>query len=82
MSPWVVLALKFGAMDPNRRRGCSPAGVANVRLKSGKAAGKARWSLNAVGLAAVKLRAAIRGAVRVSKDAIVMVPNSLNPRRP
>lgn len=35
MSPWVVLALKFGATVPSRSRGCSPvAGVANVRWRS------------------------------------------------
>ena len=35
MSPWVVFAWKFGAVDPNRNRGCS-AGVARNLRKTGE----------------------------------------------
>ena len=36
MSPWVVFAWKFGAVDPNRNRGCS-AGVARNLRNTGEA---------------------------------------------
>lgn len=40
ISPSVVFALKFGASDPNRKRGCSPceAGIAKVRRRRGDGA--------------------------------------------
>ena len=37
MSPCVVLALKFGASEPRRNRGCSFVGVANERRRKGDA---------------------------------------------
>ena len=39
ISPWVVLALKLGAMLPSRRRGCSCAWAANDLRSAGSGGG-------------------------------------------
>lgn len=54
ISPWVVLALKFGAVEPRRRRGCSCEVVARyLQRVTGKA--DLGWrSRNGVGFAEIK----------------------------
>jgi len=76
MSPCVVLALKLGAMDPRRSRGCSPDGVANCRMNNGEAVGKARFSLIGVGMTVENGREASRGARRENATAILSLGDS------
>ena len=63
ISPCVVLAEKFGAVLPNRNRGCSSIAVASPRLKKGEIGGRAARRERLRGFQD-------RGAERVRRDAI------------
>jgi hypothetical protein len=67
ISPWVVLAVKFGAIEPRRMRGCSAVGVANPRRRRG--VGRA-LSEAAAGLTDHAAEPRDRNTAREAKDAI------------
>ena len=74
ISPCVVLAEKFGAMLPNRNRGCSSIAVASPRPKKGEIGGRAARREQLRGFQD-------RGAERVRRDAIVGERDSQYPGR-
>ena len=68
MSPWVVFAVKFGAMLPRRMRGCSfgsVEGVAKLRRERGARGRKRR------GVWRTKMEVERRGTRRVLLEAIM-----------
>lgn len=71
IEPCVVLAVKSGAIDPRRSRGCSLVGVARCRRRSGWA-GRAKWQVRERrGVVVERVRR--RGAARGSIEAMIAV---------